>query len=240
MGTLINVVAIVIATFLGLIFKKGIPDRIQKAIMFALGLGLVAVSIGWFLRDFLVIDGTSIKTEGDLLVLLSLVIGMVIGEKIDIDARLNDWAQGIETKYKLPPLAKGFVAGTLIFCVGSMAILGALMDGISGDPTILIVKSTLDFVTAMVLASVFGIGVAFSALSVLVYQGSITLLAMISADLFTAEITRSLSMVGSLLLIAMGISFMEIKRIKVANMLPALLVPIVYYGFLYVISLFGG
>lgn len=240
MGTLINVVAIVIATLLGVMFKKGIPDRIQKAIMFALGLGLIAVSIGWFLRDFLVIEGTRIKTEGDLLVLLSLVIGIVIGEKIDIDARLNDWAQRVETKYKLPPLAKGFVAGTLIFCVGSMAILGALMDGISGDPTILIVKSTLDFVTAMVLASVFGIGVAFSALSVLVYQGSITLLAMISADLFTAEITRSLSMVGSLLLIAMGIGFMDIKRIKVANMLPALLVPVVYYGMLYVISLFGG
>lgn len=98
MGTLINVAAIVVATLLGLIFKKGISERIQKAIMFALGLGLIAVSTGWFMRDFLVIDGSSIRTEGDLLVLLSLVIGIVIGERIDIDARLNDWAQRIETK----------------------------------------------------------------------------------------------------------------------------------------------
>ena len=110
-----------------------------------------------------------------------------------------------------------------------MAIVGSIKDGLYGDMTTLIIKSALDFVTALILASVLGIGVIFSGISVLVYQGSITLLAMLGADFLTAEIIHSLSMVGNLLLIAIGINFMELKRIKVANMLPALLVPVVYH-----------
>ena len=154
---------------------------------------------------------------------------VMIGEWIDIEGRLNTWAEGIEKKYNLPPLAKGFIAATLIFCVGAMAIVGSIQDGIYGDMTTLLIKSALDFVTAMILASVLGIGVIFSAISVLIYQGAITILAMFGADLMTPEIIRSLSMIGNILLIGIGINFMELKRIKVANMLPALLVPIIYH-----------
>ncbi len=229
MGTIINVIAIVIATILGVIFKKGLPEKIQKGVMVSLGLGLTALSLGWFLKDFFVISEGVITTKGDLLIIVSLVIGVIIGETIDIDRRLNSWAENIEKKYNLPPLAKGFIAATLIFCVGAMAIVGSIKDGLYGDMTTLIIKSALDFVTALILASVLGIGVIFSGISVLVYQGSITLLAMLGADFLTAEIIHSLSMVGNLLLIAIGINFMELKRIKVANMLPALLVPVVYH-----------
>lgn len=110
-----------------------------------------------------------------------------------------------------------------------MAIVGSIKDGLYGDMTTLLIKSALDFVTAMILASVLGIGVIFSAISVLVYQGAITLLAMFVGDVLSPEIIRSISMVGNILLIAIGINFMELKRIKVANMLPALLVPVIYH-----------
>ncbi len=235
MGTLINVIAIIIASLLGVILKKGLPEKIQKGIMLALGIGLVALSLGWFLQDFLIITSDGLATHSDLLIILSLVFGVLIGETIDIDMRLNRWAEQIETKYKLPPLAKGFIAASLIFCVGAMAIVGSIKDGLYGDMTTLIIKSTLDFVTAMILSSVLGIGVIFSALSVLIYQGSITLLAQASQSFLTHEMITAVSMVGNILLIAIGINFMEIKRIKVANMLPAILIPILYY---LVISLF--
>jgi uncharacterized membrane protein YqgA involved in biofilm formation len=229
MGTIINAIAIVVATILGMIFKRGLPEKIQKGVMAALGIGLIALSLGWFLKDFFVLENNTLSTRGDLLIIVSLVLGVIIGEWIDIEERLNRWAEGIETKYNLPPLAKGFIAATLIFCVAAMAIVGSIKDGLYGDMTTLLIKSALDFVTAMILASVLGIGVMFSAVSVLIYQGAITLLAMFGADLLTPDIIHSLSMVGNILLIGIGINFLEIKRIRVANMLPALLIPIVYH-----------
>lgn len=229
MGTIINAAAIVIATLIGIIFKRGLPEKIQKAVMLSLGLALTALSLGWFLKDYFLIENGQMTSSGDLLIIISLVIGVIIGEWIDIDSRLNHWAEGIEKKYSLPPLAKGFIAATLIFCVGAMAIVGSIKDGLYGDMTTLLIKSVLDFVTAMILASVFGIGVIFSAISVLIYQGAITLLVMTAGDLFSSEIIRSISMVGNILLIAIGLNFLEIKRIKVANMLPALLIPIIYH-----------
>jgi uncharacterized protein len=221
-----------------MVFRKGLSEDLQKNIMFVLGLGLVVVSIGWFMADFLVVTDTGISTRKDLLVILSLVIGVIVGETSDIDGRLSRFAYGIESKYKLPPLAKGFIAGTLIFCVGAMAIIGSLKDGISGDSTTLIVKSALDFVTAMVLASVLGAGVAFSAISVLVYQGSITLLARVVAPFLTDDLTAGISMVGSVLLVAMGLNFMGVTKVKVANLLPALLVPVAYAVIVWLWGLF--
>jgi len=229
MGTIINAGAIIVATLLGVIFKKGLPEKIQKGVMVSLGLGLAALSLGWFLKDFFTLENNSITSSGDLLIIVSLVVGVMIGEWIDIDGRLNRWAENVEKKYNLPPLARGFIAATLIFCVGAMAIVGSIKDGLYGDMTTLLIKSALDFVTAMILASVLGIGVIFSAVSVLVYQGAITLLAMFGGDVLSPEIIRSITMVGNILLIAIGINFMELKRIKVANMLPALLVPVIYH-----------
>jgi uncharacterized membrane protein YqgA involved in biofilm formation len=200
--------------------------------MFTLGLGLTCLALGWFIKDFIIIENGMLKTHSDLLIIISLVIGIIIGEWIDIDKRLNDFVFKVEKKYKLPPLAKGFISATLIFCVGAMAITGSIQDGLGLGMTTLIIKSVLDFITAMVLASFLGIGVIFSAISVLIYQGSITLLARYLSDYATPEIISSLSMIGSILLVAIGINFMEIKRIKVANLLPALLVPIIYYAVL--------
>jgi len=229
MGTLINAVAIIIATLIGTTLKKGLPEKIQKSVMMALGLGLITLSLGWFLKDFFTIINDDLATSSELLIILSFVIGAMIGEWIDIDFRLNRWAENIEIKYKLPPLAKGFISATLIFCVGAMAIVGSIEDGISGDYSILVIKSLLDFITAMILASVLGIGVIFSSISVLLYQGAIFLLAREAQGFLQPEVVRSLSMVGNILLIAIGFNFMEIKKIKVANLLPALVIPIIYF-----------
>ncbi len=229
MGTLINAAAIIVATFIGILLKKGLSEKIQKSIMFAMGLGLAALSLGWFFKDFFQIHENQIATQGDLLVIISLVIGVSIGEWIDIDERLTRGALAIETKYKLPPLAKGFISATLIFCVGAMAIIGSIQDGLNGDITTLVIKSTLDFITALILASTLGFGVMFSAFSVLLYQGTITVLAGTVQSFLTPEILASIAMVGNILLIAIGINFMELKKVKVANMLPALLIPVIYY-----------
>lgn len=229
MGTLINVGAIIVASLLGIVLKKGLPEKIQKSVMLVLGLGLTALSLGWFLKDFLVINENGISTHSDLLIILSLVIGVLIGEWIDIDLRLNRWAENVEKKYNLPPLAKGFIAATIIFCVGAMAIVGSIQDGLNGDITILVIKSALDFITAMILASILGIGVIFSAISVLLYQGAITLLAASASSFLTTDMIQAVSMVGNILLIAIGINFMELRKIKVANMLPAIFIPIFYY-----------
>ena len=141
MGTLINVAAIIVASLLGVMFKKGLPERIQKSVMLALGLGLATVSVGWFLQGFFSVDGSSLTTSREFLIIVSLVVGILIGETIDIDRRLNNWAENIERKYNLPPLAKGFIAATLIFCVGAMTIIGPINDGLYNDQTVLIVKN---------------------------------------------------------------------------------------------------
>ena len=235
MGTLINALAIVIATILGVTFKKGLPEKIQKSVMLVLGLGLTALSLGWFLKDFLILRDGQFITHSDLLIILSLVIGVIIGEWMDIDHRLNHWAMSFEKKYNLPPLAKGFITATLIFCVGAMAIIGSIQDGLYGDMTTLVIKSTLDFITALILASVLGIGVIFSALSVLIYQGSITIAASYLDTFLTTEMITAISMVGNIILIAIGINFMELRKIKVANMIPAIFIPVIYYV---IISLF--
>ncbi len=229
MGTLINAGAIVVASLIGLLFKKGIPEALQRAIMFTMGLALAVMALGWFLVDFIVVDQGTLSTQYDLLVIISLVVGTVIGEIIDIDGGLRRFSLKVEKKYHLPPLAKGFISGTLIFCVGAMAILGSIQDGLSGDMTTLLFKSVLDFITALMLTTVFGIGVMFAALSVLIYQGLITLGAMFAGQFLTIPMITVIGMVGNLLLIAMGINFMQLKTIKVANMLPALLIPVIYF-----------
>jgi len=235
MGTLINVAAIIVATILGMTFKRGLSEKIQKAMIFAIGLGLFVLSIGWFLSDFIVIENDTLSTRFDLLLLISLVVGTLIGTWIDIDDKINNFAMKVEKKYHLPPMAKGFVTATLIFSVGAMSITGAIQDGLGQGMTILLVKSTLDFFTGMILASTLGIGVMFSAVVVLVYQGGITVLASVLNDYASPDIIATISMIGNIILIAIAFNFMEIKKVKIANLLPALLMPVIY---LFVIQLF--
>lgn len=237
MGTLINATAIVLATLFGWLFRKLINENFQKAIMTAMGLGLLVLSIGWFIKDFLMWDGNTFSTRFDMIILLSLVGGAAIGEWIDLDRRFTTFVDGVEKRYKLPPLAKGFINASLIFCVGAMAILGSFQDGLTGTYSILIMKSVLDFITAMMLTAMLGVGVAFSALSILIYQGGLTLLAQLLAPVIQGDLLIQINLIGNLLLVAIALNFLGVKSIKVANWLPALLGPVLVYVSMYIFSL---
>jgi len=185
MGTLINAGAIVIATLLGISFKRLLNDKRQQVTMYVLGFLLLILSVGWWLLEVIDLRKNVEMLEPLLVIVISIPVGWWLGSLIDIDGKTNSLLKRIETKFHWPPITQGFITASIIFCTGAMAILGSIEDGISGDIGILLVKSGLDFVTAMMLASALGIGVMFSAISILIYQGSLTLMAAALAPLLT-------------------------------------------------------
>ena len=228
MGTLINAAAIIIASFIGLIFKSKLHVDYTKQLKHVMGLVLLLMGIGWFISDFVYIDGNRLETQYELLILISIILGTAIGSFLKLDERFRSLVKNIETKYQLPPIAEGFITASLIFCIGAIAILGVFQDVIQGNLTLLYIKSILDFITAMILASALGIGVLFSFVSVLLYQGLIMLVAVTFAPVLPVELMTYLSLVGNVLIVALAIDFLEMKSLKVLNMLPSLMMPIIY------------
>jgi uncharacterized membrane protein YqgA involved in biofilm formation len=228
MGTLINAAAIIIASFIGLIFKSKLHVDYTKQLKLVMGLVLLLMGIGWFISDFVFIQGNGLETQHELLILISIILGTAIGSFLRLDERFRSLVKNIETKYHLPPMAEGFITASLIFCIGAIAILGVFQDVIQGNLTLLYIKSILDFITAMILASALGIGVLFSFVSVLLYQGLIMLVAVTFAPVLPVELMTYLSLVGNVLIVALAIDFLEIKSLKVLNMLPSLMIPIIY------------
>jgi len=222
-GTLINCIAIIIGAAAGLLLRRGMNESISKTVMQGVGLSVILIGLTG-----------AIKTGNTLLVILSMVIGGVVGSLIDIDGKMNRlgaWAQQKLTKGDDAnnTFAKGFVTASLVYCVGAMAVVGALDSGIRGDHTTLIAKAALDGITAIVFASSLGIGVMLSAVPVLVYQGAIALLGTAIAPLLSDIVVTEMSAVGGLLIMAIGINMLLEKDIKVANLLPAILIPFLYY-----------
>lgn len=228
MGTLINAAAIIIASFVGLIFKSKLHVDYTKQLKLVMGLVLLLMGIGWFISDFVIIDGNGLETQHELLILISIILGTAIGSFLKLDERFRALVKNIETKYHLPPIAEGFITASLIFCIGAIAILGVFQDVIQGNLTLLYIKSILDFITAMILASALGIGVMFSFVSVLLYQGLIMLIAITFAPVLFVDLMTYLSLVGNVLIVALAIDFLEMKSLKVLNMLPSLIIPIIY------------
>ncbi|MGM9973726.1 MAG: DUF554 domain-containing protein [Clostridiaceae bacterium] len=219
-GTIVNFAAIFIAGLLGLVVKGGIPDKINKTIMNAVALAVIIIGISG-----------STKGENTLLMVISLAIGALLGEIIDIDNLLDQFAKNIEKRFnKLgnSNFAQGFIASTLLFCVGSMAIVGSLNSGLSGDHELLYTKSILDGVSSFVFSSTLGIGVVFSAFAVLLYQGLITLSASFMSTILSTAVITEVSAVGSVLIMALGFNMLGITKIKVANILPSILIPIIF------------
>lgn len=235
LGTIVNVILVFIGGSVGVALKKFLPRRLTDTVMQALGLAVVVIGLGGTLSAaFTVVDG-GIDTNYTLLMIISLAVGALIGELIGIEEKLDRFAKFCENKFMksgesaTSTFAQGFVTATLMFCVGSMAIIGALEDGINGNSDILFAKSTLDCISAMVFASTMGIGVLFSAAVVGIYQGSLTLLAMFIAPYLSDMIVAQMSLVGSVLIMAIGINILKIAKIKVGNLLPAVFIPVVYY-----------
>lgn len=225
LGTIVNVIAVLAGGVIGLLIKRGLPARLEKSLMTALGLCTI----------FLGISGLS-EGENTLVLILSMVIGTLIGELLDLDRRINDLGQLIQEKFRSlsggGSIAEGFVSASLLFCVGAMAIVGSMQSGLTGNHETLFAKSTLDFVAAILFASSLGIGVLFSAAFVLVYQGGITLLAQLAEPLLSQAAIAEMSCVGALILIALGLNMIGLSKFKVMNFVPAIFLPILFCTFM--------
>ncbi len=220
MGAIVNFLSIIIGGALGLVLKRGIPKKLETALVNGVALCVLLIGIKGAL------EGNNI-----LITIISIAVGAIVGEALDIDAFINKFAKRIEDKLNSSggdiKFAKGFVTATLLFCVGAMAIVGSLDSGLKGNNTTLYTKALLDGITAVVFASNLGVGVLFSSIPILIYQGGITLLASIVAPLLTTAVVNEMTCVGSLLIIALALNMLKICNIKVANYLPAILMPII-------------
>lgn len=231
LGTIINTLAIILGGGAGLFLKGGMKESMHNSLMKACGAATIILGLGGAVSGMLVINGNTFGTQGGMLLILSLVIGTVIGELLNIEQKMDTLGEKIKIKVKAEKDTKfveGFVNVSLVVCVGAMAIVGSIEDGISGDFSMLVAKAVLDAVIACVFASTYGIGVLFSALVILVYQGAITITAHFAGAFVSDAVLHDLSLVGNAMITCVGINLVFNKLIKVGNMLPALLVPIVY------------
>ena len=220
-GILINTATVLLGSTIGLICKKGIPERLSNAVMTAIGLCTVAIGFTGIL------DG-----ENTLVLIISMVLGVLIGELLDIDGHVNRLVERVAGKAagagKAAQISQGFITACLLFCIGAMTIVGSLNAGLRGDNEMLLTKSLLDFISSIMLAATLGIGVLFSAAFVLVFQGGIVLLAQFLAPVLSEACIAELTCAGSLMILALGLNIVGITKIKVINFLPSLvLVPFV-------------
>jgi len=220
LGTIVNALAIVCGTGLGCVLKSGIRKNYQETIMNAVALSVLLIGML-----------SAIKTNDLLLLIFSLVLGSILGEAAKIEDRLAGFGQllGQKTKSTDGSVAKAFVTSSLIFCVGSMAIVGSIESGLTGNHQTLFAKAVLDGITSIFLSSTLGFGVVFSAAVVVLYQGLITLAAGALKAFLTETMITEISAVGGILIIAIGLNMLKVTKIKVGNMLPSIFLPFLYY-----------
>lgn len=231
MGTLINCALILLGGVIGLIFKKAVSEGMERSIHKATGVAVLVIGLCGILSTMLKSspDG-KIESSGELILVVSLALGTFIGEVLKLDMRLNRVCKGIENKFKMSSFAQGFITATLIYCIGAMAIVGSINDGLFGDSSTLITKGIIDGITSIILAATLGYGVLFSAIPVLVYQGGMTLLATLLENVLVGQLLSNICMVGYALVMCIGINFLynSDKQIKTINMLPAIFIPVIY------------
>ena len=210
-GTWINVAAIMIGSLVGLFLKRGISEKTGSSLMQAVGLCVVIIGISG-----------ALKSEDMIITIISLAIGALVGESIDIEQKMDDFAQKIENRFSNGKesgwFVRGFVTASLLFAVGAMAIVGSIESGINGNHEILITKSLLDFIASIVLTASLGIGVFFSAFAILIYQGSITLASTLLTSLFASNLTMvitAMSAAGYILIFGLGLNMLKITKLKI-------------------------
>lgn len=234
LGTIINFSVVLISGLIGALVKKSIPDKISAGIIYAMGICIVYVGIDGALAAPPALPESAFISPGLLKVLImifSMGIGTLIGEIIDVDKQMNRLGLFVEKKLSRGSefdgsFAKGFAACSILFCVGAMAVNGAIQDAF-GNPDVLIIKSLVDGIMVLVMSSALGIGCAFSAFSVLIYQGGITALAFLVSDLLSEATVSYMSATGSLVIILIGTNMLKMTNVKTANMVFAMFVPLV-------------
>ena len=227
LGTIINVAAIVVAGLLGVGAGKLLGMRMQEGLTKAAGVCVLFIGMAGALQGMLSVSGGSLVSGMSLFVVISIVVGTLVGEAIDIDAlvrRFGEWLKLKTGNAKDRTFVDAFVTASITVCVGAMAVVGAVEDGMMGDISILCTKALLDFVIILVMASSLGKGCAFSAIPVGVFQGAITALAVLITPFMTEPAMAGLSLVGSILIFCVGVNLVWDMKLRVANMLPAIIV----------------
>ena len=225
MGVVVNALTIIVCGFLGIILKTGIPKQMNERIMHGVGLCVLALGIVGVMA-----------LDNPVVMIFSMLLGTITGELLNIDERINNGVKKLEEKVQgisaFDNLGEGFIASTMIFCVGSMAIVGSLESGLLGDHSTLFAKSILDGIVAILLASSLGAGVILSSIPVLIYQGTIMRLAVVMQPYLPDPVITEVVVVGSLLLLGLGLNMLEITKLKLMNYLPAMVFPIIIMFFL--------
>lgn len=224
-ATLLDCGLIILGSIIGIVFKKFINEKYNKLIMEALSLSVIALGISQVAGSLL--D----KDAHPMLFIIAMVLGRLIGELLNLDGKVKRLGHYIKSKVAGgdETFSEGFITASILFCVGSLTIVGALKSGIEGDNSILYLKSILDGVTAILLAASFGIGVMFSSFAVLIIQGGLVMLSIYIADYVTDDMLREMSIVGGIILIAIGIDILGLKTFKISNYIPSIIIPVVFY-----------
>lgn len=214
-GTIVNTAAVVAGGTIGLLLKKNMPERVTSIYFQAVGLFTLAIGITMV-----------VKMEDILIIVGSLAIGSLLGEWINVEKGAELMSGFLKRKFRIgsDKFSEGLITAFLLFCIGSMTVLGAIQEGTGGSSDLLFTKSLMDFFSAMLLASAFGLGVVAAAVPLFIFQGALTLLAMYAGSLFTPQIILGLTSVGGIMLMGLGINILEIKKLRIMNMLPALVV----------------
>lgn len=225
-GAFVNFILVILGSVIGMLLKKGIPEKVQKTLISAVALCVLYIGVtGIFESDI-----------NALVIIISMALGAVIGQVLDLDGLLNKFAGKIESKFKSGDengkIAEGFVSATLLFCVGAMTIVGSIESGVSGDNATLYSKSVIDCISAAVMASSLGFGVMLSGIGVLVIEGGLTLLANVVEPVLTTYVVSHISVIGSLLIIAIALNMLKITNIKVMNIVPAVFLPLLFCLFM--------
>ena len=234
LGTLVNTAAVLAGGGLGLALKHGLRPQLQKTIMQAMGMATILIGVAGTLQQMVQVTDTGLEVSGTMLMILSLILGGVVGALLQIERRMEQLGAflkaRVHAKGEQGQFVEGFVTASLVICVGAMAVVGALQDGMSGDASTLYAKSALDFMIVMVFAATLGAGVLFSAVPLFLYQGAITLGASFLAPfLQQTTVIADLSLVGNVLIFGIGVNIAFEKDLHVGNLLPALLVPVLWH-----------
>ena len=230
MGNLINTAAVLIGSALGLVLRRGVPKRGQEILMQALGLSTIFIGLSGTLQAMFAVDDGRLSASGTLLLIFSLVLGAILGEAVNIEKqldRLGDRLRRLAGQGENGRFTEGFVTASLILCVGAMAVVGGLSDGL-GDPSTLLAKSILDFVVVLVFSSTLGVGVMVSALPLFLYQGLFNLVGLLAGNVMSDAMINGMSLVGNVLIFGVGVNLAFGKRLRVGNLLPALAVPVIW------------
>lgn len=228
MGTLVNTIAVVVGSLLGLLLKNKISRRFVDQVTLVLGCSVVIVGIVGLVPAMINVEDGKLQAHNTMLLIISLVFGYGLGHALAIEKSLNRFGDYLERKVHKEAFAKGFISASLLFCVGAMTFSGAILDGL-GQPQTLYLKSIMDFVSSIILAATLGYGVLFSAVTIFVYQGTLFLLASILNGVMPIEMIGTIEMIGYAIVIILGFNLMKVTKIETANLLPAILIPIAYY-----------